>query len=539
MIKFNPRVGARYRLARMRTKQTGRVITEEAKNAAQQAVNNYKKVGEVGKEAGRNVKTFMTSDRKVNSQLSSKINAALETAGPFKYAPLIPVPGATGVAFAGVGLNPLIQGTKNAVKRIINKTYSESMIKFRQKEYTIQSGKYDGPKDMEEVPGALSVIGKTALAGAGIGGAVGYGLDKFDKSSRADFWSGAQVGGKAGVVAGIGLKVLINSIHNPMSTIKYQEVDRQIRQQFGIFRASGITVGDTIERRNKLDEKYSFNDQNILSYKINVAIQDGKFTMYILKLTDKELEDLNKILDYYCKKYYGMSYISTIIGNNKKDNSYAVQIIFTNYSIIADFLSEVSDKLMCKINLLNNKAVIEEKTSEEKTFSIPSIDKSEILEFFTRNGIGSFQKFFMGARLQGLSEIIIYTLIDAVNRLNTNEQQKVMPVLKNELNNKFLETAFNNSGLIEGMHYTVAKKNCPLNIYLSKGTFIISSLASSPEGKKMEKIYSEQQKDFYSKTSVNKGQVFVYTYGVTNKNKLTLLLKKIVASGIKPNVLVL
>ena len=60
-----------------------------------------------------------------------------------------------------------------------------------------------------------------------------------------------------------------------------------------------------------------------------------------------------------------------------------------------------------------------------------------------------------------------------------------MPVLKNELNNKFLETAFNNSGLIEGMHYTVAKKNCPLNIYLSKGTFIISSLASSPEGKKM------------------------------------------------------
>jgi len=143
--------------------------------------------------------------------------------------------------------------------------------------------------------------------------------------------------------------------------------------------------------------------------------------MYILKLTDKELEDLNKILDYYCKKYFGMSYISTIIGSNKKDNSYAVQIIFTNYSIIANFLSEVSDKLMCKINLLNSKAIIEEKTSEEKTFSIPSMDKSEVLEFFTKNGIGSIQKFFMGFRFQGLSEIIIFTLIDAINRLSTNE----------------------------------------------------------------------------------------------------------------------
>jgi len=66
-----------------------------------------------------------------------------------------------------------------------------------------------------------------------------------------------------------------------------------------------------------------------------------------------------------------------------------------------------------------------------------------------------------------------------------------MPVLKNELNNKFLETVFENSGLIEGVHYTVDKKNCPLNIYLSKGTLIISSLASSSEGKKMEKVYSE------------------------------------------------
>lgn len=413
-----------------------------------------------------------------------------------------------------------------------------NMIKFRQKEYTIQSGKYDGPKDLEKVPSALSVIGKTALAGAGIGGVVGYSVDKLDRTQNTGFWDGSKTGYKAGFFAGIGLKMLINSIHKPMSAVKYQEVDKQIRKQFGIYRMSGITVGDTIEKRDKLDEKYSFNDQNILSYKINIAIQDGKFTMYILKLTDKELEDLNKILDYYCKKYFGMNYTSTIIGN-KSDNSYSIQIIFTNYDIIVNFLSEISDKLMCKINLLNNKAIIETKTSEEKTFGIPSMDKTEILEFFTKNGLGSIQKFFMGAKLKGLSEIIMYTLVDTIGRLTINEQQKIMPVLKDDLNNKFLETAFENSGLIEGMHYTIDKKDCPLNMYLSKGTLIISSLSSSPEGKKMEKIYSQQQKEFYNKTLVNKGQVIVYTYGVTNKNKLTLLLKKMVASGIKPNVLVL
>lgn len=37
------------------------------------------------------------------------------------------------------------------------------MIKFKEKQYTIPEGHYTGPKDMEEVPSALSVIGKTTL----------------------------------------------------------------------------------------------------------------------------------------------------------------------------------------------------------------------------------------------------------------------------------------------------------------------------------------------------------------------------------------
>lgn len=47
------------------------------------------------------------------------------------------------------------------------------MTKFRQKQYTIPEGHYTGPKDMDKVPGAIEVIGKSALAGAGIGGVTG------------------------------------------------------------------------------------------------------------------------------------------------------------------------------------------------------------------------------------------------------------------------------------------------------------------------------------------------------------------------------
>ena len=64
------------------------------------------------------------------------------------------------------------------------------MTKFRQKQYTIPEGHYTGPKDMDKVPGAIEVIGKSALAGAGIGGVTGSLL------KDASITSGAITGGK-------------------------------------------------------------------------------------------------------------------------------------------------------------------------------------------------------------------------------------------------------------------------------------------------------------------------------------------------------
>ena len=39
-------------------------------------------------------------------------------------------------------------------------------MKFKQKKFTLQEGHYTGPKDQDKVPGALEVVGKSALGGA-------------------------------------------------------------------------------------------------------------------------------------------------------------------------------------------------------------------------------------------------------------------------------------------------------------------------------------------------------------------------------------
>lgn len=36
-----------------------------------------------------------------------------------------------------------------------------------------------------------------------------------------------------------------------MSSIKFQEVDKLIRREFGIYRASGVTIGDSLDKRAK------------------------------------------------------------------------------------------------------------------------------------------------------------------------------------------------------------------------------------------------------------------------------------------------
>ena len=130
------------------------------------------------------------------------------------------------------------------------------MIKFKQKQYTLQEGHYTGPKDLEEVPSALKVIGGATLAGL----AAGYAADKVTKDPRKPVLgdepsSWATRGAQAGFVAGVMGKLLLNTMHNPLSSIKFQELDNAIRKEFGMYRVSGVTVGDTPENRKKMKNR--------------------------------------------------------------------------------------------------------------------------------------------------------------------------------------------------------------------------------------------------------------------------------------------
>ena len=255
------------------------------------------------------------------------------------------------------------------------------MIKFRQKDFTIPEGHYTGPKDIDKVPGVLEMVGKSALGGAGIGAVVGAIM----KDSSA--LSGAITGAKYGGLTGLVLKFFLNYLHNPMTRIKFQDIDRNIRREFGIYQLQGITVGDTVSKRATMDEKFSTNDRNVSNYKINFAIQDNQVIMYTLGMTDKELEKTSNILDYYCKKYHGMEYTATPI--NVKVNSYSVMIVFTNYQVISNFMMELSSELQCKINLLDNKAIVDRRINEAANL------KNDEVEEEKQSSVGDFVGFLL------------------------------------------------------------------------------------------------------------------------------------------------
>lgn len=414
------------------------------------------------------------------------------------------------------------------------------MIKFRQKIYTIQEGHYTGPKDLEEIPGVINVIGKSTLIGTGIGAAAGSILKDTELLKDTGLLNGAKTGGKIGFISGVLMKIIINILHNPMSSIKYQEVDRLIRRDFGIYRVSGITVGDSKQKKLKLEEKFAFNDREITSYKINVSIQDNKVTLYTLGMTDKELKSTSDILDYYCKKYFGMEYTSKVI--NEKTNSYSVSIVFTNYQIISNFLIELSDTLNVKINLLDNKALVDNKISsdseKEKQFSssLPLLDKYDLIKIFGNATIKSIPKFQDSPKL-GVSSIITGVITDSFELQRNSVKSTILSKLgigskRRDLNNKYLEKCLKRLGYIENINYTVGDLGSPLNIYLLNGIFMICVKINTTESNKIEqlnKLLSLNKTEF-------PGKAYLYVYPIKSELEFNTLLKKLFSFDIVPNL---
>lgn len=408
------------------------------------------------------------------------------------------------------------------------------MITFRQKNYTIQEGHYTGPKDIEKVPSALSVIGKTTLAGTGVGAVIGSVL------KDTGWGQGAKTGGKIGFVSGVLLKILTNYLNNPMSKVKYQEVDKTIRREFGIYQAAGITVGDSVDKRGKLEDKFSFNDRNVGSYKITVAIQDNEVTMYTLALTGEELNKLNKILDYYCKKYFGMEYVSKAI--NTKINSYGVTITFTNYQVISNFFMEVANTLGCKINLLDNKALaqlriqeVDSEEEEERTYSVKLLNSRDLARIFGKGITKSINSFHFFGTKAGLGSLVVGTLTASLDQIAEGEKAKIlgMKVERRAFSNRYLEDALRRLRYIEGVHYSVGVKKSQVCMSLYSGVLIVSLPKG---GKEQEKFEKNVLKKFKGIKKTESGNAIVYTYIMTSREELDRILVSLMKSGLELNI---
>lgn len=405
------------------------------------------------------------------------------------------------------------------------------MIEFRQKDFSLKEGHYTGPKDMDKIPGAMEVVGKSALGGALAGSAVGAVL----KDSTA--WEGALTGAKWGSIGGIFFKFFLNYLHKPMSKVKFQEVDRNIRREFGIYRMAGITIGDKLDKRASVDEKFGFSDRQVANYKLNFAVQGDRVTMYTFDLSNQELDKVDKVLDYYCKKYSGMEYNSSVI--NYKLNSYAVDIVFTNYQVICNFIMELSNELNCRINLLDNKAIVEPRlreagveggTGDEETtknFSVAELGKNEALKILGKAGRSATLNIKRGWGMS-FAAFIIGLLAGSAEKLRADELAKSgHPVPREDLSNIYLEDLLKKNKYIEGFHYTVEKDSkAEVQISIISGLLIVTA----DKGKVSEELDKVLKPWLLKMGRKDTGRVIVWTYSVQSRKEVELIVQKIMKS---------
>lgn len=414
--------------------------------------------------------------------------------------------------------------------RMLKIMKKDKMKKFKQKLYTIQEGHYTGPKDLEKIPSSLEVIGKTTIGGAAIGGTVNGILKEAGVINDASIISGASTGGKTGFLAGIAAKLLLNALHKPMKSVKYQEVDKLLRAKFGIYRVSGFVTGDTRERRKAVEEKFGFNDRKVTDYRISFVIRDNQVTMYTLGISDDILDKLNGSLDYYCKKYSGMDYNSKPI--NVRSNSYSITITFTNYKAISDFIYEISEETNLKINLLDNDVLLKKEENEEfqKEYSL-YLDKYDITRIAAKSGVKALGAMVNGPRY-ALSYMVSGMLKEGFKTLRDQEVSKLFPSARKNFGSSYLIDRIKELGGIEGMTFTLGEKNCPLNIRLDQGLFMVTVLQNTKEEKIVSSIFSEDTKKEI------KGKVSLWVNPISSRRDFDIILEKLLTSESKPNIFV-
>lgn len=413
---------------------------------------------------------------------------------------------------------------------------------FKQKVYTIQEGHYTGPKDMESIPGTIEVLAKSTFGGAGAGAIVGK-ISKELGSENVGIMDGLKTGGKAGFLAGIALKGLLNHLHKPMTKVKFQEVDKMIRKEFGMHRIIGISFGDSRENRRNFDDKFSINDRDITKYKLTFCIQNNQVTMYTYHLTDDELDKINNSLDYYCKKYSGMEYSSRVIGS--RTNTYSVNITFTNYNAISSFIIEVQDNLNIKVNLMDNNGLVEtrignedeESVCEDRVYSnLPVFSKYDLMNIFTKSGIRGFDYgMFKACPMTAISLLVMQTILESLAKLGYRDKailEKSAP--RFAFDDHYIESSLKRLGFIEGVHYTVGENLSNTNISMYEGHIIITVRNKTKDEAILKKIMKGKN---FKESDIN-GKATVWTGIINTKGDFDILLKSIVNST-QVNILVL
>lgn len=398
------------------------------------------------------------------------------------------------------------------------------MIKFRRKEFTLQEGHYTGPKNINRLPGAIEVIGKSAGIGGVIGGIAGGVIEE------GSVIGGVGEGLKWGSLSGILIKLFLNYFHKPMSSVKFQDVDKNIRRIFGVYSIAGISINEDQEKRLKIEDSFDFNNRDVTSFKINIAIHDNQVTLYTFGLTQEDLEKVNKVLDRYCKQYFGMEYTAKII--NLKTNSYSADITFTNYQSVSQFIVELGKELGTKINLLDNNAIVGRRIQEEseKSFSDINLNKYDILKIANA---GLFKAITNPGKYA--SNSIMRVLVDGFKKLGMDECTKlgISGIERKYYNNSYLLDTLKKLHYVPGgFDYKVGEDENDINISLISGVF---TLTCTPEYEKsIDKGLYNKLKMKIKKSKL--GKVVVYTYALTNKNEFTLILNKLMSLELVPNV---
>ena len=415
------------------------------------------------------------------------------------------------------------------------------MTKLRIKRFSIQEGHYTGNKKLKKIPGTLETLTKSALLGLGIGALVKSSSDNNDSNEKTK--NTVKKGFFAGLISGALLKIIINNIHNPLSTVNYDKVDRYLRLRYNIDKIIGKR--DENSGSNKIENKIRFNDSNLDDYQINISVLKSSIQLYITGFTEKELSDLNALLDNYCYNYFGMEYSSSLI--NKRNNSYSISIIFTNHPLIAEFIVELAALFPYTINLLNNKAIIKldkegvDKTDEIKIsfpeikiFSrIPELSKRDLMKIISEGGIISLAN---NKLLSGIGYIL-----GAIGlSLTTNFLMKFFPANKlrlksKQLNNHFLEKSLKDLNYLDGWDYTVSSdvNENSLNFCILSGIFIACINKNNPKRRLIEKQIDSIKGIIKSEV---KNQAIIWKYSIESVSEFKILLEKIMTLNIKPNI---